>query len=118
MFSTIAKGLKETGLRGLTCYEVTDRNRGMAEVEVDAALAERHVSLGMSEYLHESEEGSKARLMVGTGDALFKFIEAGGAPAFLDHTSCHWHLDAKKLVAFAILSFAALEEARQTCHLA
>lgn len=31
--STIAKGLKETGLRGLTCYEVTDRNDGMREVE-------------------------------------------------------------------------------------
>lgn len=72
----------------------------------------------MSEYLHESEEGCKAHLMVGAGDTLFKFIEAGGAPAFLDHTSCHWHLDAKKLVAFAILSFAALKEARQTCHLA
>ena len=35
--STIAKGLKETGLRGLTCYEVTDRNRGMAEVEEGVA---------------------------------------------------------------------------------
>lgn len=84
---------------------------GVAEVEVDAALAERHGFLGVGEYLYESEEGSKARLMVGAGDALFKFIEAGGAPAFFDHTSCHRHLDAKKLVAFAILSFATLEEA-------
>ena len=65
----------------------------------------------MSEYLHESEEGCKAHLMVGAGDALFKFIEAGGAPAFFDHTSRHRHLDAKKFIAFAILSFAALEEA-------
>lgn len=31
--SAIAKGLEETGLRGVTCYEVTDRNRGMKEVE-------------------------------------------------------------------------------------
>ncbi|MCK9190433.1 MAG: putative aminohydrolase SsnA [Sphaerochaetaceae bacterium] len=31
--STIAKGMDEVGLRGMTCYEVTDRNRGMAEVE-------------------------------------------------------------------------------------
>lgn len=31
--STIAKGMKETGLRGITCYEVTDRNGGMKEVE-------------------------------------------------------------------------------------
>ncbi len=91
---------------------------GVAEVEVDAALAERHVFLGVGEYLHESEEGSKAHLMVGAGDAPFEFVKAGGAPAFLDHTSCHWNLDANKLVAFAILSFAALKEARQTCHLA
>lgn len=56
--------------------------------------------------------------MVGTGDTLFELIEVGGAPAFLDHTSCHRHLDAEKFIAFAILSFAALKEARQTCHLA
>lgn len=31
--STIAKGIEEVGLRGLTCYEVTDRNFGMKEVE-------------------------------------------------------------------------------------
>lgn len=31
--STIAKGMEEVGVRGATCYEVTDRNRGMAEVE-------------------------------------------------------------------------------------
>ena len=28
----IARGMRETGLRGTTCYEVTDRNRGMDEV--------------------------------------------------------------------------------------
>lgn len=31
--STIARGIEETGLRGITCYEVTDRNYGMEEVE-------------------------------------------------------------------------------------
>ena len=31
--STIAKGMKEMGLRGVTCYEVTDRNGGTKEVE-------------------------------------------------------------------------------------
>lgn len=31
--STIAKGMEEVGLRGSTCYEVTDRNGGMKEVE-------------------------------------------------------------------------------------
>lgn len=31
--STIAKGMEEIGVRGSTCFEVTDRNRGMAEVE-------------------------------------------------------------------------------------
>ncbi len=32
--STIAKGMEEVGLRGATCYEVTDRNFGIKEVEV------------------------------------------------------------------------------------
>ncbi len=31
--STIKKGMEEVGLRGMTCYEVTDRNGGMSEVE-------------------------------------------------------------------------------------
>lgn len=30
---TIAKGMEEIGVRGTTCYEVTDRNGGMQEVE-------------------------------------------------------------------------------------
>jgi len=31
--SVIAKGMEEVGVRGATCYEVTDRNRGMDEVK-------------------------------------------------------------------------------------
>ena len=31
--SVIAKGMEDTGIRGVTCFEVTDRNRGMAEAE-------------------------------------------------------------------------------------
>lgn len=31
--TTIGKGMEEVGLRGATCYEVTDRNGGMKEVE-------------------------------------------------------------------------------------
>ncbi|MDY3849874.1 MAG: putative aminohydrolase SsnA [Bullifex sp.] len=31
--SVIAKGMEEIGLRGSTCYEITDRNGGMKEVE-------------------------------------------------------------------------------------
>ena len=31
--SVIAKGMEEIGIRGATCYEVTDRNGGMEEVE-------------------------------------------------------------------------------------
>ena len=31
--STIAKGMEKVGIRGATCYEVTDRNRGMEEIE-------------------------------------------------------------------------------------
>jgi len=30
---TIADGMEEVGVRGMTCYEVTNRNRGMQEVE-------------------------------------------------------------------------------------
>jgi putative selenium metabolism protein SsnA len=30
---TIASGMEKVGIRGMTCYEVTDRNRGMQEVE-------------------------------------------------------------------------------------
>ena len=30
--SVIAKGMEQVGIRGVTCYEVTDRNRGMDEV--------------------------------------------------------------------------------------
>lgn len=30
---TIAKGMRDIGVRGMTCYEVTDRNGGMSEVE-------------------------------------------------------------------------------------
>ena len=35
--SSIARGMEETGIRGATCYEVTDRNRGMKEVEEGVA---------------------------------------------------------------------------------
>ena len=31
--STIAKGMEEVGLRGSTCYEITDRNGGLEEVK-------------------------------------------------------------------------------------
>ena len=32
--SVIAKGMEDVGIRGVTCFEVTDRNRGMEEAEV------------------------------------------------------------------------------------
>ena len=35
--SVIAKGMEEVGIRGATCYEVTDRNDGMKEVEEGVA---------------------------------------------------------------------------------
>lgn len=35
--SAIARGMEEIGVRGSTCYEVTDRNRGMKEVEEGVA---------------------------------------------------------------------------------
>ena len=35
--SSIARGMEEAGIRGATCYEVTDRNGGMKEVEEGVA---------------------------------------------------------------------------------
>ena len=35
--STIAKGMKEVGIRGATCYEMTNRNKGDAELKEGAA---------------------------------------------------------------------------------
>ncbi|MDC7245388.1 MAG: putative aminohydrolase SsnA [Sphaerochaetaceae bacterium] len=35
--STIAKGMKEVGIRGATCYEMTNRNKGAAELKEGAA---------------------------------------------------------------------------------
>lgn len=35
--SAIAKGMEEVGVHGVTCYEVTDRNRGMQEAEEGVA---------------------------------------------------------------------------------
>ncbi len=34
---TIARGFEQVGLRGMTCYEVTDRNRGKKELEAGVA---------------------------------------------------------------------------------
>ena len=35
--SAIAKGMEDVGIHGVTCYEVTDRNRGMQEAEEGVA---------------------------------------------------------------------------------
>ncbi len=42
---TIARGMEEVGVRGMTCYEVTDRNGGMAEV---AAGVQENVDFALS----------------------------------------------------------------------
>ncbi|MDD3996891.1 MAG: amidohydrolase family protein, partial [Sphaerochaetaceae bacterium] len=34
---TIASGMRSVGIRGLTCYETTDRNRGLAELKEGVA---------------------------------------------------------------------------------
>ena len=66
--STIAKGLKETGLRGLTCYEVTDRNGGMKEVEE-----------GVEENIRFAKECDDEKKKLGN-DALVEAMIGGHAP--------------------------------------
>ena len=65
--SAIARGMEETGIRGATCYEVTDRNGGMKEVEE-----------GVEENIRFAEEVD-ARLGKGE-DVLCEAMIGGHAP--------------------------------------
>ncbi|MDN5332887.1 MAG: hypothetical protein PWP59_149 [Sphaerochaeta sp.] len=65
---TIAKGMEEVGVRGATCYEVTDRNGGMKEVE---AGIEENVRFAMA-----AKSSSLVRGMIG-GHAPFTIPDAG-----------------------------------------
>lgn len=83
----------------------------VVEVKVNATLANGYIMLGMGENLHKSKKSREPHFMIGAGYALLKFLECCVSPALLDNAASHWHLDAKKAVAFAILSLATLEEA-------
>lgn len=65
---TIADGMEEVGVRGMTCYEVTNRNRGMREVEE-----------GVQENYDFAVSSKKRRLVRGMigGHALFTIPDAG-----------------------------------------
>lgn len=65
---TIARGMEQVGIRGSTCYEVTDRNGGMAEVE-----------RGVAENIRFAKASKKQRLvkaMIG-GHAPFTIPDEG-----------------------------------------
>jgi len=66
--STIAKGMEEVGVRGSTCYEVTDRNAGMKEVEA-----------GVEENVRFAKAAKQSKLVKGLigGHAPFTIPDAG-----------------------------------------
>jgi len=65
---TIANGMEEVGIRGMTCYEVTDRNFGMEEVEQ-----------GVQENVDFAKSSKNRRLVRGMigGHALFTIPNEG-----------------------------------------
>jgi len=64
----IADGMEKVGVRGMTCYEVTDRNRGMKEVE--EGVAENY------DFAVSSKKRRLVRGMIG-GHALFTIPNDG-----------------------------------------
>ncbi|MCI2045266.1 MAG: putative aminohydrolase SsnA [Sphaerochaeta sp.] len=64
----IADGMEKVGVRGMTCYEVTDRNRGMREVE--EGVQENH------DFALSSKKRKLVRGMIG-GHALFTIPDEG-----------------------------------------
>ncbi|CAG20346.1 putative aminohydrolase SsnA [Photobacterium profundum] len=80
--STIRKGFIKAGLRGMTCFETTDRNGGMKEmmagVEENIAFAQlidRAKEEGTEPYLVEAHIGAHAPFTV-TNDGLAMMAEA------------------------------------------
>lgn len=64
----IRRGFQETGLRGMTCYEVSDRNGGMAEVERGVEENRR-----FAEKIDEEKRS-------GSWDSMFEAAIGGHAP--------------------------------------
>lgn len=80
--NTLRKGFLKTGLRGMTCFETTDRNRGMDEmiagVEENIAFAQlidREKAEGKEPYLVEAHIGAHAPFTV-TDEGLSMIAEA------------------------------------------
>ena len=90
---------------------------GVSEIEINALLLQGFVFLGMFEDFHQSQQGGQAHFVVFGGDAGLQVIERGLLPVLLHYFARHGHFDAEELVAFAILAFACLEEARQAFDL-
>ncbi|HNZ95010.1 MAG TPA: putative aminohydrolase SsnA [Sphaerochaeta sp.] len=65
---TIAKGMEKVGIRGSTCYEITDRNGGMAEVEAGVEESRR--------FIERSKKSSLVKAMIG-GHAPFTIPNEG-----------------------------------------
>ncbi|MDY0303274.1 MAG: putative aminohydrolase SsnA [Sphaerochaeta sp.] len=57
---TIAHGMEKVGIRGSTCYEVTDRNGGMAEVERGVAENIRFAKAARKQHLVKGMIGGHA----------------------------------------------------------
>ena len=83
----LSKGFRETGLRGMTCYETTDRNGGVAEmqagVEENIAFARKidaDRAKGTEPYLVEAHIGAHAPFTVGEAgmSMLHEAIQATG----------------------------------------
>ncbi|MFA5698273.1 MAG: putative aminohydrolase SsnA [Sphaerochaeta sp.] len=65
---TIANGMEKVGLRGSTCYEITDRNGGMAEVEAGIEESAR--------FIERSKKSNLVKAMIG-GHAPFTIPNEG-----------------------------------------
>ena len=80
--NTLRKGFLKTGLRGMTCFETTDRNGGMDEMRAGveeniafAQLIDREKAEGKEPYLVEAHIGAHAPFTV-TDEGLSMMAEA------------------------------------------
>jgi putative selenium metabolism protein SsnA len=71
---TIAKGMREVGVRGATCYEVTDRNGGLDEIK--AGVKENIAFAKSVDALRKSGQKPLVEAMIG-GHAPFTIPDAG-----------------------------------------
>ncbi len=82
---TIARGMEEVGLRGSTCYEVTDRNGGLKEIEAGVAENIRFAKSAKDRRLVKGMIGGHAPFTI-SDDGLALMAEA------VAETGCGIHL--------------------------